>query len=93
VPETQLAARVAEGEGLIATAVVGHDTGHGDAEACVIGDGRPTFAGKGGRPNPDRTGLSDFALALAAGTFAIVGAPPFGDHAHAVAAANETFET
>ena len=39
VPETQLAARVAEGEGLIATAVVGHDPGHGDAEACVIGDG------------------------------------------------------
>ena len=33
------AARVAEGEGLIAAAVVGHDTGHGDAEACVIGDG------------------------------------------------------
>lgn len=27
----------------------------------------PTFAGKGGRPNPDRTGLSDCALALAAG--------------------------
>ncbi len=37
--EAQLAAGVAEGEGPIATAVVGHDTGHGDAEACVIGDG------------------------------------------------------
>ena len=31
MPETQLAAGVAEGEGLIAAAV--------DAEACVIGDG------------------------------------------------------
>src|SRR5271169_6122047 len=38
-PAAPPAAGVAKGEGLIATAVVGHDSGHGDAEACVIGDG------------------------------------------------------
>jgi hypothetical protein len=32
-------AGVAKREGLIATAGVGHHSGHGDAEACVIGDG------------------------------------------------------
>ena len=39
VLQVQLPTGIAESEGLIATAVVGHDTGDGDAEAFVIGNG------------------------------------------------------
>src|SRR5215471_3230828 len=37
VVEAEFAAGVAEGEGFVAGAVVGHDAGHGDAEAGVVG--------------------------------------------------------
>src|SRR5438067_5941392 len=40
VLEAEVAASVAEGEGLIAAAVVGHDADDGDAEAFVISHGR-----------------------------------------------------
>src|ERR1700744_2463450 len=36
-----LPASVAEGEGLVATPIVGHDASNGDAEAFVIGHSRP----------------------------------------------------
>jgi len=38
VPEAELAASVAEVEGFVAGAVIGHHPAHGDAEALVIGD-------------------------------------------------------
>ena len=40
VLDAQVPASVAEGEGLVATAVVGHDAGDGDAEAFVVSHGR-----------------------------------------------------
>jgi len=36
VADAQLPAGVAEGEGFVATTVVGHDAGNGDAEALVV---------------------------------------------------------
>ena len=41
VLQTQVPTRIAEGKGLAATAVFGHDAGGGDAEALVIGNGGP----------------------------------------------------
>src|ERR1022692_2163282 len=47
--EAKLPASVAEGEGPVATAVVGHDAGHGDAKAGVVGDdGFEKLDGAGG---------------------------------------------
>ncbi len=41
MPEAKPFAGVTEGEGFVARAIVGHDGAfHGDAEVCVIGDGR-----------------------------------------------------
>ena len=37
--EAEIAAGIAEVEGPVARAIVGHDAGHGDAEAVVVGDG------------------------------------------------------
>jgi hypothetical protein len=39
MPETEVAAGITEVEGSVAGTVVGHDPGHGDAEALVVGDG------------------------------------------------------
>src|ERR1700709_1663438 len=39
VLDAEVPTGVAEGEGFIATAIVGHDAGDGDAEAFVIGQG------------------------------------------------------
>lgn len=38
--DVQVPARIAEGKGFVATTVVGHDAGDGDAEAFIIGYGR-----------------------------------------------------
>jgi hypothetical protein len=40
VLDIQIPASVTEGKGLIATAIVGHDAGDGNAEAFVVGHGR-----------------------------------------------------
>ena len=40
VLDAQVPASVAEGEGLVAAAIVGHDASDGDAEAFVIGHSR-----------------------------------------------------
>ena len=39
--DTELSAGVAEVERLVATAIVGHHTRQGDAEACLVDDGSP----------------------------------------------------
>ncbi len=38
VPEVEIPAGVAEGEGFVASAVVGHEAGDPDAEAFVVGE-------------------------------------------------------
>src|SRR5882757_3178288 len=39
--DAEVPASVTEGEGLVATTIVGHDAGDGDAEAFVVSHGRP----------------------------------------------------